>query len=74
MHAVFPGEPIHDAVHAEDGIFILYNPGERQGKELSASIYDIAPSILQLMGIEVPEDMDGKSILTNRNLTFLHSL
>jgi len=53
-----------DAVHAEDGIFILYNPGEKQGKELSASIFDIAPSILHLMGIGAPQHMAGRSIIS----------
>jgi len=52
-----------DAVHAEDGIFILYDPREKLGKELNASIFDIAPSILHLMGLEIPDDMKGQSIL-----------
>ena len=52
-----------DAVHAEDGIFILYDPREKLGKELNASIFDIAPSILHLMGLEIPGNMRGQSIL-----------
>ena len=52
-----------DAVHAEDGIFILYDPREKLGEELNASIFDIAPSILHLMGLEIPGDMKGQSIL-----------
>lgn len=55
-----------DAVHAEDGVFILHNPREKQGKEINASIYDIAPTILNLIGLEVPQDMEGKSILSRR--------
>ncbi len=55
-----------DAVHAEDGVFILYNPRERQAKEINASIYDIAPTILHLMRLEIPQDMEGKSILSRR--------
>ncbi len=53
-----------DAVHAEDGVFILYNPKEKWGRELNASIFDVAPSILHLMGIKIPRDMEGKSILS----------
>ncbi|MBA7664245.1 hypothetical protein ES703_72302 [subsurface metagenome] len=52
-----------DAVHAEDGIFILYDPRQKLGRELNASIFDIAPSILHLMGLEIPSDMMGQSIL-----------
>jgi len=55
-----------DAVHAEDGVFILYNPREKQGEKINASIYDIAPTILHLMGIKVPQDMEGESILSRR--------
>ena len=53
-----------DAVHAEDGIFILYNPRGKPGRELNASIFDIAPSILHLMGLDIPLDMEGRSILS----------
>ena len=52
-----------DAVHAEDGVYILYDPRKKLGKELNASIFDIAPSILHLMGLEIPGDMRGQSIL-----------
>ena len=52
-----------DAVHAEDGVFILYDPREKRGKEFNASIFDIAPSILNLMGLEIPGNMQGQSIL-----------
>jgi predicted AlkP superfamily phosphohydrolase/phosphomutase len=55
-----------DAVHAEDGVFILYNPRERKGKEINSSIYDIAPTILHLMKLDIPQDMEGKSILPRR--------
>ncbi len=52
-----------DANHAEEGLFILYDPtsldrGEVQGAEL----YDVPPTILQRMGLPVPEDMIGKPI------------
>ena len=52
-----------DAVHAEDGIYILYDPREKLGKELNATIFDIAPSILHLMGLDIPSNMRGQSIL-----------
>jgi predicted AlkP superfamily phosphohydrolase/phosphomutase len=50
-----------DAVHAEHGIFILWDPKEKRGKKLeNLSIYDVAPTVLNVMGIDVPSDMEGK--------------
>ncbi|HEC82952.1 MAG TPA: phosphodiesterase, partial [Firmicutes bacterium] len=52
-----------DAVHAEDGIFILWDPQVKRGRELeNLSIYDVAPTVLDVMGIKVPDDMEGKII------------
>jgi len=52
-----------DSVHWYDGIFILYNKGKK--KKISRdrmSIYDVAPNILHLMGIEIPKEMQGNVI------------
>ena len=52
-----------DANHDYNGIVVLALPeGKAQEKELY-SIYDIAPTILEHFGLEIPEDMIGKSIL-----------
>ena len=51
-----------DAVHAQDGIFILYDPKNRTSVRKDASILDIAPTILDEMGLAVPEDMRGNII------------
>jgi predicted AlkP superfamily phosphohydrolase/phosphomutase len=52
-----------DAVHAEHGIFLLYDPKTKRGRKLDeVSIYDIAPTILKEMGIEIPADMEGKPV------------
>jgi len=52
-----------DAVHAEDGIFILWDPQVKRGRQLeNLSIYDVAPTVLDVMGIKVPDDMEGKII------------
>ena len=48
--------------HAEKGIFILYDPrhpGNNQEIK-GAHLMDIAPTILNLMGLKVPADMQGK--------------
>jgi arylsulfatase A-like enzyme len=47
--------------HREEGIFLAYGPFINKGKEINESkIYDIAPTILHLMEVPVPKDMDGK--------------
>ena len=51
-----------DAVHAQDGIYILYDPQIPWKKRKDAHILDIAPTILHTMGIPVPEDLEGKII------------
>lgn len=51
-----------DAVHAQDGIYILYDPQRRENKRKNAHIMDIAPTVLHCMGLSVPDDMEGKII------------
>jgi predicted AlkP superfamily phosphohydrolase/phosphomutase len=53
-----------DSVHWMDGVFILYN--KRKNNHTSKldrlTIYDIAPTVLDIMDIKVPEDMQGKAV------------
>ncbi len=51
-----------DAVHAQEGIFILYDPQKKASLRKDASILDIAPTILHEFGLEVPSDMRGRII------------
>jgi predicted AlkP superfamily phosphohydrolase/phosphomutase len=51
-----------DAVHAQDGIFILYDPHQKTAVRKDASILDIAPTILNEFGLAVPTDMRGRVI------------
>lgn len=52
-----------DAVHDWDGIFIGYDKSKKLGKELDGiKIYDIAPTILKLFEIPLPDDLDGVPI------------
>jgi predicted AlkP superfamily phosphohydrolase/phosphomutase len=47
--------------HEINGILIMKGPHIGKGLELyRADIMDVAPTVLHLMGIPVPEDMDGK--------------
>ena len=52
-----------DAVHDYHGIFIIYDPLIEKGKKLETkNILDIAPTILNIFGINIPEDLEGKII------------
>ena len=54
-----------DSVHSMDGIFLLYNKktSNQGGKRIDRiSIYDVAPTLMHIMGINVPSDMQGRVI------------
>ncbi|MCK5290591.1 MAG: alkaline phosphatase family protein [Thermoplasmata archaeon] len=52
-----------DAVHDWQGVFLIYDPKENQGRDIGQkSILDIAPTILKAMEIPIPEDMKGEVI------------
>ena len=52
-----------DANHDHHGIFILDDRARRGGTEvMGATILDVAPTVLDLFGLKVPEDMDGRPI------------
>jgi predicted AlkP superfamily phosphohydrolase/phosphomutase len=52
-----------DANHDYHGIFILDDRSGRNGEELEGlQLMDIAPTVLDLVGIDAPEDMQGRII------------
>ena len=51
-----------DANHAKLGIAILAGPGMPAELPQSASLYDIAPTVLQALGLPVPADMRGRRL------------
>jgi predicted AlkP superfamily phosphohydrolase/phosphomutase len=56
-------EPTFDRTggHRMDGVLVLRGPGVRSGYRLdSANIVDLTPTILALMGVPIPPDMDGQ--------------
>lgn len=54
-----------DCNHASNGLFILYDPRQPEnGREIAGKqLMDVAPTILDLMGVKVPADMQGKRLL-----------
>ena len=57
-----------DANHAEDGIFILRGPGIPPRGEVSGrQLLDLAPTILERFGHPIPPDMQGRSLLDDRD-------
>ena len=59
--------------HEHEGIFLAYGPRvEKAGRlSYSLSVYDIAPTILSLLGVGVPSYCDGKPIArVFRDLTY----
>jgi len=50
--------------HAPEGILAIWGKNIQKGKIEDAHVFDIAPTILYLMGLPVGKDMDGK-ILTS---------
>jgi len=55
-----------DANHAQDGLFILSVPGSTgQGQVPTHSWRAITPTMLELLGLEVPPDIEGESLLND---------
>jgi predicted AlkP superfamily phosphohydrolase/phosphomutase len=48
-------------IHRDHGIFIAFGHHFKEKKTIEgAKIYDIAPTVLYLLGIPIPDDMDGR--------------
>jgi predicted AlkP superfamily phosphohydrolase/phosphomutase len=53
-----------DSVHSMDGIFILFDPRRSYGEAVEGmTIYDVAPTVLQLMGVAAPAQMEGRPLV-----------
>ena len=52
-----------DANHAKYGVFIFNGPGMPQSPPPAATLFDIAPTVLTLLGQPVPADMQGHSLV-----------
>lgn len=53
--------PVVEGTHYPAGVFLAGGPGIRQGVRLSQlSILDVAPALLYSLGLDVPEDFEGR--------------
>lgn len=59
-----PKEPAGPAVwHRKQGIIAMAGPGVQQGAAIvGANLLDIAPTVLNLLGLPAAHDMDGKTL------------
>lgn len=56
------GKPV--AWHRTFGMVALWGPGIKQGEEIhGATLLDITPTLLRLMGMPVARDMDGRALV-----------
>ncbi len=52
-----------DANHAQDGMYVVAGPGVGATGEHDAHLLDIAPTVLDLLGLDVPAEMRGSSLV-----------
>jgi predicted AlkP superfamily phosphohydrolase/phosphomutase len=52
-----------DANHAQDGLLILAGDGIPSGRREGMHLLDVAPTVLELLGLEPPASMRGTSLL-----------
>ena len=53
----------HMSLRALDGFLAIYGPGVREGHRVDACLYDIAPTVLHVLGLPVLKDMDGEVLI-----------
>jgi len=59
--------------HHVEGILVLAGPGVRQGERISqARTVDVLPTLLQLAGLPIAEDMDGSLLEDALETEYLH--
>jgi len=52
-----------DGVHDYDGIFVLGLPGQQRGEEVHLQLMDVAPTVLKLLGVDVPSNFEGTAVV-----------
>jgi predicted AlkP superfamily phosphohydrolase/phosphomutase len=59
----FAPSGFRSGTHTPEGLFIAKGPGIPAGGRMDCGLMDVAPTVLHLMGVPVPEEADGKVLL-----------
>ena len=51
-----------EGTHRENGIFAARGKGIARGRRVNADIVDATPTLLAMLGLRIPEDMEGRAI------------
>ncbi len=61
--ALFAPSDFRSGTHTLEGLFVARGPGVPAGRRMDAGLMDIAPTVLHLLGVPVPEETDGRVLL-----------
>ncbi len=76
------GPRVGTAMHRETGVIVMAGPGVRRGAIIEgASVLDVTPTVLAILGIPIGRDMDGRVLadaiteraLSERPITFIET-
>jgi predicted AlkP superfamily phosphohydrolase/phosphomutase len=51
-----------EGTHRDDGVLAVVGPGIAAGKRLSADLVDTTPTLLAMLGVRIPDDMEGRVV------------
>lgn len=57
-----PGRSSVSGYHRPEGVFVIWGPNIQSGRLAEARIEDVAPTLLYLAGVSVPEGLDGRML------------
>jgi len=53
----------NSANHYRKGMWVLHNAGLKEGKHKDIELIDLMPTVLKLLGTEIPKEVEGKAIV-----------
>jgi predicted AlkP superfamily phosphohydrolase/phosphomutase len=51
-----------EGTHRDNGVWAAYGPGIAAGKRLEADLIDCTPTLLAMLGVRIPDDLEGRVI------------